>query len=161
MRIILNVHSEFSLKGLGTRKPAARWLRTHNFKGTAMTKFSYLLAAGVAIAMATPAFAFAQDAPKAGVTINQGSAPAGEVKRDEGRSQEGREMRKEGDRDHGRMEVRGERHDRDRGEMRGERREMRSVEGGDHDRGERHWRRAHAEHIVIIHHRHRHHHHDM
>jgi hypothetical protein len=73
-------------------------LRTHNFKGITMTKFSYLLAAGVAIATATPTFA--QDAPKAGVTINQGSAPAGEVKRGEGRPQEGREMRKEGGRDH-------------------------------------------------------------
>jgi hypothetical protein len=128
-----------------------------------MTKFSYLLAAAAAIAIVTPSFA--QDAPKAGVTINQGAAPAGEVKRDEGKPQEGRgEMRKEGDRDHGRMEVRGERRDGDRGEMRGERREMRSgvrVELGDRDRGERRWHRAHAEHVVVIHHRHRRHHHEM
>jgi len=103
-----------------------------------MTKFSYLLAAAAAIAIVTPSFA--QDAPKAGVTINQGAAPTGEVKRDEGKPQEGRgEMRKEGDRGHGRMEVRGDRRDGDRGEMRVERREMRSgvrVELGDRDRGE-------------------------
>ena len=108
-----------------------------------MTKISYLLAAAAAIAIVTPTFA--EDAPKAGVTINQGAAQTGEVKRDEGRSQEGREMRKEGDRDRGRMEVRGERRDGDRGEMRGERREMRSgvrVELGDSDRGERRYDRA-------------------
>lgn len=127
-----------------------------------MTKFSFVLAASAAIAIVTPTFA--QDASKAGVTINQGSAPTGEVKRGEGRSQEGREMRKEGGRDHGGMEIRGERPDGDRGEMRGERRETRSVEFGDRDRGERRWHRAHAERVVIIHHRHsRHHrhHHEM
>ena len=128
-----------------------------------MTKFSYLLAAAAAIAIVTPSFA--QDAPKAGATINQGAAPTGEVKRDEGKPQEGRgEMRKEGGR--GRMEVRGERRDGDRGEMRGERREMRSgvrVDLGDRDRyrGERRWHRAHAERVVIVHRRHRHHRHEM
>ena len=53
-----------------------------------MTKLSYLLAAAAAIAIVTPTFA--QDAPKAGATINQGAAPTGEVKRDEGKPQEGR-----------------------------------------------------------------------
>jgi hypothetical protein len=127
-----------------------------------MTKLSYLLAAAAAIAISTPTFA--QDAPKAGATINQGAAPTGEVKRDENRSQEGRgEMRKEGGREGGRMEVRGERRDGDRGELRGERREMRSgvrVELGDHYRGERRWHRARAERVVVIHRRHRHHRHD-
>jgi hypothetical protein len=152
----MNTHSEFSLKCSGTLQPAVRWLRTHNFEGITMTKFAYLLAAAATIAIATPAFA--QDAPKPGVTINQGSAPTGEVKRDEGRSQEGREMRKEGGRDHGRMEAREEHRDGDRGEMRGE---HRSVELGDRDRGERRWHRAHAESLVIIHHHHRRHHHEM
>jgi hypothetical protein len=130
-----------------------------------MTKLSYLLAAAAALAIATPTFA--QDAPKAGATINQGAAPTGEVKRDESKPQEGRvEMRREGAREGGRMEVRGERRDGDRGEMRGERREMRSgvrVELGDRDRyrGERRWHRAHAERVVIVHRRHRHHRHEM
>src|SRR3981081_203650 len=91
-------------------------------KGVTMTKLSYLLAAATALAIATPTFA--QDAPKAGATINQGAAPTGEVKRDESKTQEGRvEMRREAAREGGRMEVRGERRDGDRGEMRGERRE--------------------------------------
>lgn len=126
-----------------------------------MTKLSYLLAAAAAIAIVTPTFA--QDAPKAGATINQGAAPTGEVKRDEGKPQGGRgEMRKEGGREQGRMEVRGERRDGDRARMRGERREMRSgvrVELGDHYRGERRWHRTRAERLVIIHRRHRHHRH--
>jgi hypothetical protein len=126
-----------------------------------MAKLSYLLAAAAALAIATPTFA--QDAPKAGVTINQGAAPAGEVKRDEGKPQEGRgEMRREGDRERGRMEVRGERRDGDRREMRGERREMRygvRVETDDRYRGERRWHRARAERIVVVHPRHRHHRH--
>jgi hypothetical protein len=121
-----------------------------------MTKLSYLLAAAAAMAIVTPTFA--QDAPKAGVTVNQGAAPTGEVKREEGKPQEGRsEMRKEGDRDTGRMEVRGERRDGDRGE----RREMRSgvrVELGDRDRGERRYYRSRAERVVVVH-RHRHHRH--
>jgi len=128
-----------------------------------MTKLSYLLAATAALAIATPTFA--QDAPKAGVTINQGSgsAPTGEVKRDEGRSQEGRgDMRREGDRERGRMDVRTERRDGDRGGMRGERRESRygvRVEGDDRYRGERRWHRARAERLVVVHRRHRHHRH--
>jgi hypothetical protein len=151
---ILNISSEFSLVGFGTVNLSARWSRVLNtFKGMEiMIKLSYLLAAAAAIAIVTPTFA--QDAPKAGATINQGAAPTGEVKRDEGRG----EMRKEGDRDHGRMEVRGERRDG------GERREMRSgvrVELGDRDRGQRRWHRAHAERLVVIHHRHRHHHREM
>jgi hypothetical protein len=125
-----------------------------------MTKLTYLLAAAAAITLATPTFA--QDAPKAGATINQGAAPTGQVKRDDAKPQEGRgEMRKDGDRERGRMEVRGERRDGDRGEMRGERREMRSgvrVELGDRDRGERRYYRSHAERVVIVHRRHRHHH---
>ena len=125
-----------------------------------MTKLSYLLAATAALAIATPTFA--QDAPKAGVTINQGSglAPTGEVKRDEGRSQEGRgDMRREGDRERGRMDVRTERRDGDRG---GERRESRygvRVEADDRYRGERRWHRARAERLVVVHRRHRHHRH--
>jgi hypothetical protein len=126
-----------------------------------MTKLSYLLAAAAALAIATPTFA--QDAPKAGVTINQGAAPTGEVKRDEGRSQEGRgDMRREGDRERGRMDVRTERRDGDRGGMRGERRESRygvRVEGDDRYRGERRWHRARAERLVVVHRRHRHHRH--
>jgi hypothetical protein len=148
---------------LGNAEPLGA-LVAHSYtfpKGVKMTKLSYLLAAAAALAIATPSFA--QDAPKAGVTINQGGAPAGEVKRDEAKPQEGRgEMRRDGNRDQGRMEVRGERRDGDRREVRGDRREMRSgvrVAIGERDRGERRWYRARAQHVVVVHHRHRRHHH--